>query len=112
MITWEFCIFSMALAAVIIGCLVPAGWLPALPNDKLLHFLAYGMLTLMAEHIAGNRAELRFWLLGLLIAGWAIELLQNWVPGRKFCWRDIGANAAGILVAVLCAPLLLQHKLI
>ncbi len=107
--TWEFCIFLMGLLAVIIGCLLPAHWLPLLPNDKLLHFLAFGLLTLLAEHLAANWAELRFWLLGLLIAGWAIEMLQNWVPGRKFCWRDIGANTAGILAAVLCAPLILQN---
>ena len=109
MITLQFGIFLMALAAVIIGCLIPAGWLPVLPNDKLLHFLAYGMLTLLAEYIATNWSELRLWLLGLMIAGWAIEILQNWVPGRKFCWRDIGANVAGMLAAVLCAPLILQH---
>lgn len=86
------------------GCLLPARWLPPLPNDKLLHFLAYGTLTLLAGQIAGSREELMQWLLGLFCAGWIIEYLQNWVPDRRFCWRDLAANTAGIAMAALCLP--------
>jgi VanZ family protein len=82
---------------------MPAHWLPALPNDKLLHFLAFGGLSLLAGRVAQTKSELGVWLLGLLVAGWAIEGLQSWIPGRNFCWRDIAANAAGILTAALCA---------
>jgi VanZ family protein len=46
------------------------------------------------------------WLLGLLLAGFAIELLQKLVPGRSFCWRDMRANTAGIAAAVLVFGLL------
>jgi VanZ family protein len=78
---------------------MPARWLPPLPNDKLLHFLAFGGLALLAGRIAQTGAEQLVWLLGLLLAGWIIEILQNFVPGRKFCWRDMVANATGITVA-------------
>jgi VanZ family protein len=99
----ELILFILGVAVVTAGCLVPASWLPALPNDKLLHFLAYGGLGMLAGRIAYTKIELTVWLAGLLIAGLLIEGLQKWVPGRRFCWRDLAANAAGILVAPLCA---------
>lgn len=104
---WELILFLAGAMAVLVGCLVPARWLPALPNDKLLHFLAYGSLALLASRIAGNGTELAVWLLGLFFAGWAIEGIQGWVPGRSFCWRDLAANTAGILLAALVSPVFL-----
>lgn len=106
---WELIFFLSGAAAVSVGCLVPARWLPPLPNDKLLHFLAYGVLAVLAIRIAGNRNELAIWLFGLFFVGWAIETLQQWVPGRSFCWRDMAANTAGILVAVMLSPILLKY---
>lgn len=99
----ELILFILGMVSVSAGCLAPASWLPALPNDKLLHFLAFGGLGLLAGRIAGTKIELAAWLLGLLVAGWAIECLQRWIPGRNFCWRDLAANAAGIATAALCA---------
>jgi VanZ family protein len=100
---WELIVFGVALAAVSLGCLLPAGWLPTLPNDKLLHFGAYAALTLLALPMVASWRQWGYWLLGLLLAGAAIELLQNLVPGRRFCWRDLAANAAGIAAAAVCA---------
>lgn len=102
--TWDLIFFLAAASGIALGCLLPAGWLPPLPNDKLLHFLAFGGLTLLACRMAPDWQQMQFWLLGLLLAGWGIELLQNLVPGRKFCWRDMAANAAGIALAALCWP--------
>lgn len=98
---WELALFIVATMGISIGCLMPAHWLPPLPHDKLLHFLAFGGLAMLAGRIADTGFELAAWSLGLFIAGLAIEGLQNWVPGRKFCWRDLAANTAGISVAVL-----------
>ncbi len=98
---WELMLFVAGMTAISAGCLMPARWLPPLPNDKLLHFLAFAGLTLLAMRIAHGRAEYATWLVSLLIAGWAIEVLQNWVPGRRFCWRDMAANAAGVSTAAL-----------
>jgi len=97
--------FCVAIVIISLGCLLPSGVLPILPHDKLLHFLAFGGLTLIAAHIAADWEQLRYWLLGLVVAGWLIEVLQIWVPGRNFCWRDMGANVAGIAVAAGCAHL-------
>jgi VanZ family protein len=106
---WEWIFFLTALTGVAGGCLAPAALLPPLPNDKLLHFLAFGALTLLAARLARDAGELRYWLLGLLLAGWLIELLQNLVPGRRFCWRDLAANAAGIAAGAAGASLLPPH---
>lgn len=102
---WELIVFVSACIAVSAGCLMPARWLPPLPHDKLLHFLAFGGLAFLAARIAQNNAEQVWWLVGLLVASWAIEVLQNLVPGRKFCWHDMAANAAGISVAAVLSHL-------
>lgn len=101
---WELIIFILGVGAVTAGCLAPVHWLPPLPNDKLLHFLAWGGLALLAGRLAHSWLALGAWLTALLLAGLLIEILQNLVPGRTFCWRDLAANAAGIAVATVCWP--------
>lgn len=96
--------FIAAAALLSLGCLVPNRWLPAnLPNDKLMHFGGFGGLALLALPLAGSRFEGLCWLGGLLLASWLIECLQQLVPERGFCWRDMAANAAGIGCAGLLA---------
>lgn len=96
---WEVGVFALAMAGVVAGCLAPAGWLPVLKHDKLLHFLAFALLTLLASMALDDWARWPFCLLGLLFLGWLIEVLQKLVPGRNFCWQDMAANAAGIASA-------------
>lgn len=99
--SWELIVFLASGSAVLLGCLLPARWLPLLPHDKLLHFMAFAGLALLALRIAPHWPGRLAWLLGLLSAGFAIELLQKLVPGRSFCWHDMRANAAGIAAATL-----------
>ncbi|MGF6181987.1 VanZ family protein [Massilia sp. UYP32] len=101
-------LFVCAALGLCVGCLVPNRWLPPLPNDKFLHFAAYAVLTVLALRIARTGSEAAWWLAGLLIGGWLIECLQALVPDRRFCWRDIGANAAGIGGAAI-AMFLIGH---
>ena len=98
-------LLGLATAAVAAGCLVPNRWLPPLPNDKFLHFASFAVLAGLALRVAQDRGQAVMWLLGLLLGGGLIECLQNLVPDRKFCWRDIAANAAGIAFAAACAEL-------
>lgn len=100
---WEVILFVGAAVALCAGCLVPNGWLPKLPNDKLMHFAAFAVLSALALRIADGTLESLAWLLALLVGGWVIECLQALVPDRAFCWRDIRANAAGIAFAAACA---------
>jgi VanZ family protein len=102
----ELIVFLAAAIAVALGCLLPARWLPLLPHDKLLHFVAFAGLSALALRIEPAWGLRTVWLLGLLLAGLAIELLQKLVPGRTFCWRDMGANTAGIAAATLVVGLL------
>ncbi|WP_229459398.1 VanZ family protein [Massilia cavernae] len=97
--------FVGAAAALSAGCLVPNRWLPPLPNDKVMHFAAFAVLSGLALRIADGAVESAAWLLGLLVGGWVIECLQALVPDRSFCWRDIGANAAGIAFAAACTQI-------
>jgi VanZ family protein len=100
---WNLILLILASLALLLGCLLPNRWLPAsLPNDKLLHFAAFGVLTLLALPLARNRGEAALVLGALLLAGWLIECLQQLVPDRHFSWRDQAANAAGIAAAALC----------
>ena len=92
----ELMMFVGGIAATAAGCMLPARWLPRLPNDKLLHAGAFALLTLLASRLASDHTELLYLLLLLLIAGIVIEILQHWVPGRRCCWRDVIANAVGI----------------
>lgn len=95
--------FILAATAVCVGCLLPAHWLPPLRNDKWMHFFAFAGLAMMARQLAASAAELRLWFFGLLLAGMLIEVLQSWVPGRRFCWKDMAANAAGIMLIALAS---------
>ena len=104
----DLVLLGMAAAAVCVGCMVPNRWLPPLPNDKFLHFASFAALAILALRVADGRMEALFWLLGLLVAGWLIECLQGaLVPDRRFCWRDIAANAAGIVFAAIATQLYL-----
>ena len=92
--------FLIGLVAIPLGCLLPNSWLPhPLPNDKLLHFLGFGGMALLAGRLAHGNAQMGLALGAVFVASWVIELLQMWVPGRNFCWRDMAANAAGVLCA-------------
>jgi len=98
-VRWELLLFLLGLAATLFGCLVPLSWLPPLPNDKLMHFGAFGTMALLAGRMMPTPLTVALALLGVLVLSWLVELLQNLVPGRHFCWRDMAANAAGVLCA-------------
>ncbi|MBB3118061.1 hypothetical protein [Pseudoduganella violacea] len=96
--------FLAAGLLLVAGCLVPNRWLPVrMPNDKLLHFGAFAVLGLLALRLAQGPAQALMGLAGLLVLGWAIECLQQLLPDRSFCWRDMAANAAGLAFAGLFA---------
>jgi VanZ family protein len=101
---WELLVFIAGAIVIPLGCLLPKQWLPPLPNDKLLHFLAFGVMALLAGRLAATATQLSWAFLAIFVVGWAIEILQNWVPGRTFCWRDLAANTAGILAAAAFIP--------
>lgn len=94
----ELVIFLLvsSVLLIVVGSLLPAHWLPPLPNDKYLHFAGYAILSVFTALLASNVEALFTCLTGLVLAGILIECLQHFVPGRQFCWRDILANTAGV----------------
>jgi len=99
---WNLGILIASTLLLAAGCLVPNRWLPAaLPNDKLLHFAGFGGLGLLALPLASGAAEGALLLAGLLVLSGLIECLQQLVPDRRFSWRDLAANAAGLASAGL-----------
>lgn len=63
-------------------------------NDKVMHFVAFGMLAGVAHGAWPGLALPTLWLLlcGLgVLAEWA----QHFTARRSFCWRDAVANAMG-----------------
>lgn len=100
MIGWNLALLAGGSLVFVAGCLVPNRWLPAkMPNDKLMHFVAFAVLGLLALGQAQNAQQAVAWLVGLTLAGAAIECLQQLVPDRGFSWRDIAANTAGVAFA-------------
>lgn len=98
---WEWLALLVGLGATALGCLLPMRLLPVLPNDKLLHFAAFLVLALLAGRLAPPGTGRVLALAAVFAISWAIEIGQNFVPGRRFCWRDLAANAAGVGCAAL-----------
>ncbi|MGB2832639.1 MAG: VanZ family protein [Methylotenera sp.] len=97
------CGFFLMLALLFIGGHQPAsGHLFTPPWDKVVHFLFYGVLTILA---AIAFAKLPLPLLGLLIIaiGSADEIHQLFVPGRQAGLDDLAADAIGCLLALMLA---------
>ncbi len=102
---WELILFLIGLVAIPVGCLAPSGWIRPLPHDKVLHFVAFGGMALLAGRLAPP-GSVPLALAAVFAAGLLIELLQKLVPGRNFCWRDLAANGFGIACAGLCLAVL------
>ncbi len=103
---WELIVLVATASAMCAGCLVPNRWLPSsLPNDKFMHFAGFALLTALTLRLVQDPALSAWALLGLMVAGALIECLQALVPDRKFCWRDMAANGAGIVFVAASAHL-------
>lgn len=109
-------LWCVAIAAVIVGSLLPAADLPPVPAgaDKLEHFAGYAVLAAIAVQLFATRAALARAGLGLVALGIALEVLQSALTSTRVMdgW-DALANCLGVLagLATVMAPwrdLLLQ----
>jgi VanZ family protein len=76
-------------------------------NDKLLHFGAYFVLGAMAGGAVRTRSRVKWAILGLILVGAALELLQAYV-GRDASVFDEVANGAGAIAGALLARFVLD----
>lgn len=86
----------LMLAAVTLLSLIPVSAVGV--SDKLSHLLTYFVLAGWFGLLATNRYRLVLTLVGLLVFGMLIELLQGMTAYRQAEWADVAANAAGVLL--------------
>src|SRR5262249_50319849 len=76
-------------------------------NDKLLHFLAYFLLAAMASMAVKRRGSARLAVLGIILLGGALEIVQGYV-GRDMSVYDELANTAGAIPGGIIARLIIE----
>lgn len=90
------------------------GPLGLFPYADWLHFLAYACLAVMLAY-ALHDSRLPEWQVFVLVFGCAvgygvtIELMQSRLPSRTFAFGDMGVNATGAAVAVVCWRVLVRY---
>jgi VanZ family protein len=69
-------------------------------NDKVGHFIGYGVLSLNTFLVFGFRSKLQTTLILFLLIGigFLMEWLQGFVPGREVSGLDIIANSIGVAI--------------
>lgn len=86
---------------IVIVSIVPSTGVSLWNLDKLGHFLAYaGLSVLVCLAFDGMRVRLPL-LVGAVVLGAALELIQQFVPGRDMSLVDGLVNAAGVLTGAV-----------
>jgi VanZ family protein len=66
-------------------------------SDKLMHFIAYGVLGLLPVLALESRPAAAAAVLAMVVLGFALEGVQALVPGRSFDLLDFAADNLGVL---------------
>jgi VanZ family protein len=92
----------LLVAIIVAGSLVPdLGPLSIAGSDKFEHFGAYFALSLLGSAVVPND-RLPWVLAGALILGASLEAAQGLLTATRMAdWKDLLANAGGILAAWL-----------
>lgn len=69
-------------------------------NDKIGHLLAYSVLTINAGLLVAKNKWLFVAILAFALSA-LLEYLQGFVPGRSVDWKDLVANASGVVIGLL-----------
>lgn len=91
------------LLIILLLSLIPVQGLPAgYPIDKIVHFVIYGITSIILFKILRKRMSLvKTTVFSIGVAsfyGLAIELIQHMLPWRKFSLLDEASNFIGALV--------------
>lgn len=102
--TW-LAMWWLAIATVIVACLLPGSDLPKIPvSDKLEHALAFALLAASAVQLFRRGAPLLVVGGGLLALGIGIELAQHLLTtSRMMEPGDVAADAVGIAAGLATA---------
>lgn len=95
-------LWCLAIAAVVVVSLLPAGELPQAPgSDKLHHFLAYFALAAAAVQLYARWTSLLGAGLGLVLLGLGLEHAQGALTDSRMADRwDALANTLGVIAGL------------
>lgn len=88
----------------------PAGGIEIKINDKFGHLLAYCVLVVNAGLLV-SKNQWMFVAISAFAFSALLEYLQGFVPGRSVDWKDLVANAGGVIIGVIIL-LLLKEKIL
>ena len=99
-------VLGLWFALVLLGSVLPvSGPETDLPEDKIVHFVMYGISSILLFRIFVKKTTLkRAFYLSVAIAavyGAAIEVVQYFLPYRSFSFGDMAANTIGAFLACL-----------
>lgn len=80
----------------------------AMPSDKLAHFLAYGVMGVLASLSVKSISKKVLLFILIIGLGILLELLQFYIPGRSASLFDIIANTLGAVAGYLAVWLFIS----
>ncbi len=91
------------LGIVYLSLKSPSGGVNIQLNDKVGHFIGYGVLSLHTFLVFGFKPLRKgiFLIIGLIAWGVLMEGLQGFVPGREVSGLDIVANSIGVAIGTI-----------
>jgi len=92
--------FGICLGLTLWGLFTPMPPEPGFQHsDKLMHFLAFGSVSVSGRFALREVSWVLFWP-PVLVFSLLAEFLQNWLqPSRFFSGWDIAANVSAVLIA-------------
>lgn len=95
------CVFYPLLGFILFLATTPKAYpLPSSANDKINHFIAFVVLSVLLR-LAHRHLALQWTLAFLATFGFLIEGVQYLLPYRDFSWMDWLTDLAGIAAGVL-----------
>lgn len=93
---WMLMFWSCGAIILVLALIPTAPYLPSTGWDKSNHLLAFAVLTVLGCRAYPNRIAVV--LIGAILYGGLIEVLQSFTPYRSAEWADLVADAIGVLL--------------
>ena len=71
--------------------------------DKLYHFIAYGIFTLLAFRISRTKPVFYIICIGIVAYSGLMEIGQSFIPNRSMSLYDLIANSIGVILMSIIA---------
>ncbi len=93
-------LLTVIIAIIYLSLKAPSGGVNISVNDKIGHLLAYSTLTFNTGLLFSKN---KWTIMGILILLFSalLEFLQGFVPGREVDWKDLIANASGVIIGIV-----------